>query len=193
MKRVSVTLMATALIAVVIGCDEDKRLVNALQDAADRQAEQNREIAYQSHQVAEATKAIVEADAQARKELAALQRDLQAEQAQINQQRDELESERREIAKQRQRDPIIAAAINNVGLILACLISLAVAGYLLYCLRDRSDDQVVGEILIEELLSDDPVLLPPPQANVAAIEDQRNPRPPSIAQAEANEDEKSIE
>lgn len=103
---------------------------------------------------------IEEVIANAHQELIGLQHNLEEQQVQINNQRDQLESERREIANQRHRDPVIAAAISNVGLVLACLIPLTLAGYLLYCLRDRSDDEAVGELLIQELTSDRPLVLP---------------------------------
>lgn len=172
-----------AICLVVAGCESsDERLVWFAEQSAQRQAEQNREMAALNREVA-----------QAHQELIGLQQDLEKQQAEINRGRDLLESERREIAKQRHRDPILAAAINNVGLILACLVPLALAGYLLYCLRDRSDDQVVSEILIEELVSEHPVLLPSPQPTPSAIEDHREPKPPWTAMADAGGEEDSTE
>ena len=183
MSRTLLVVAVAVLLVPLMGCGHsDERLARLAEQSLRQQAEQNREMSELNREVA-----------QTHQELIGLQHDLEGQQAEVNHQRDQLESERREIAKQRHRDPIIAAAINNVGLVLACLVPLALAGYLLYCLRDQSDDQAVGEILIEELVSEQPALLPPPHADTAVIEDQRKPRPPSIAQAEAHEDEKPIQ
>lgn len=64
----------------------------------------------------------------------------------------------------------------------------ALAGYLLYCLRTQELDPVVTEMLIEEMVSQQPVLLAPPRMDVAAIEDQRKPELPSLTQADAERD-----
>jgi hypothetical protein len=116
---------------------------------------------------------LVERDAQGRKDLNALQEKTQAasavERKSLDRQREDLENERREIAGQRQRAPIIAAAIVQVGLILACLAPLVLAAYLLWSLRSTvSEDEAVTELLVEELVADQPRLLAGP-ANVAAL------------------------
>ena len=97
---------------------------------------------------------------QARKEALALQRDLQTEQATLGHQRDVLEEERRQLAGARHRDPIIAALSTDLGLILACLVPLALCGYLLRGLRRDSGDEELAELLTVELVSDTPTLLP---------------------------------
>jgi hypothetical protein len=168
---------------VVAGCEEDdERLARFAEESTRQQAGQNREMSQLNREVA-----------RAHQDLIGVQQNLEEQQVQVNDQRDELESERREIATQRHRDPLIAAAVNNVGLVLACLIPLALAGYLLYCLRDRSDDEAVGELLIRELTADRPLLLPPLRTDVGRIADQRNPDPPSLTQADAEQDEDSAD
>ena len=84
---------------------------------------------------------MVEADSKARTELAALQRDLQQDQAEVGRQRDQLEGDRRDIAAQRHRDPLIAAAITNIGLILACLLPLVLCVVILRSLRNPVTDE----------------------------------------------------
>ena len=73
------------------------------------------------------------------------------------------------------------------------LLLLALAGYLLYCLRDQKEDHLVTEILVQEMVSERPILLPPPQAEMAAIADQSKPTPPLIAQADADQEKNSSE
>ena len=164
------------LMVVAIGCEEDdERLAQYAEESTRQQAGQNREMSQLNREVA-----------QAHTELVGLQHDLEEQQADVNHQRDHLESERREIAKHRHRDPIIAAVINNIGLMLACLIPLGLAGYLLHCLRHQKDDPVVTELLIEEITSEQPMFLPRPQNGVARIADQREPEPPSLVHADTS-------
>jgi hypothetical protein len=113
--------------------------------------------------VAEGSKRLVEADAQARTELTALQRDLQQSQAEVGHQRDQLETDRRDIASQRARDPIVASAIMNVGLIVACLLPLLLCIYIVRSLRDHAEtDTALAEILVQEMTGESTMLLPPP-------------------------------
>jgi hypothetical protein len=49
-----------------------------------------------------------------------LQKELRADAAEVGKQRDTLEAERQQIAEQRQRDPLVAAAIMDTGLVLVC-------------------------------------------------------------------------
>jgi hypothetical protein len=77
--------------------------------------------------------------------------------------RDELEQERKQIAEQRHRDPIIASSIQTIGLIVACLLPLLVCVYVLRQMnRSDPDDATVAELLVLELVSDEPRLLPGP-------------------------------
>ena len=183
MNRTLFVVVVAPFVILTASCDDtDERLARFAQESARQQAEQNREMAQLNREVA-----------RSHQELISLERDLEKQQAQINNQRDGLESERREIAEQRHRDPIIATAVNNVGVILACLLPLALAGYLLYCFRDQKEDQLVSEILIQEMVSEQPTLLPLPQADMAAVADQRKPTPLLIAQADADEEKNSSE
>jgi hypothetical protein len=133
----------------------------------DRQAEQNRQMSELQRQVAEGANRLVEADAKAREDLVALQRELQADHAAVGHQRDQLEVERRELAAKRRLDPIVAAALSNVGLLLACVLPLALCWYLLHPRVQPADDQAIAEILLQDLVSDQPLLLPPMEANRA--------------------------
>jgi hypothetical protein len=133
------------LLPILSGCDDDER------------QEVNRSRA----QVAEASRQLVQADAKARGEVVALQRDLQQGQADLGRQRDQLENDRRQYADQRIRDPILANTILDVGMILACLLPLALCIFLVLGLRDHSQtDSALTEILVEEIAGESPVLLP---------------------------------
>lgn len=171
MTRNHLVIMLILLIAPASGCDEDERLARMAQEATERQAEQNQAMADVSRESVQAGGRLVEAEAEARQELLAMQRELQVQQADIGQQRDRLDQERRELAVRRWRDSLAAAAITNLGLILACLAPLVVCWYLLRAVRDESDDAVVAEVLIEELVSSQPRLLPPIYPDQASLPD----------------------
>ena len=129
------------------GCNEDER------------AQVHRSQA----EVAEASRQLVEADAKARTETVALQRELQQGQDELGRQRDQLENDRRQYADQRNRDPIIANTILDVGMIFACLLPLALCIFLVLGLRDKSQtDSDLADVLVQEIVSDEPFLLPPP-------------------------------
>ena len=157
--RTSMTAVFLALL--IAGCDSrDDRLVRLAVDSSKQQADQNRQMAALQQEVAAGARSLVAADAKSREELIHLQRALETEQSEIGRQRDRLETERREIASQRRTDPIVAAAITNVGLVLACLLPLVLCWYLLRRDPDGDADQAVCELLVEELTSSEPLLLP---------------------------------
>jgi hypothetical protein len=154
--------IVAALMLTAIGCDEDenKRLAEMAERHLERQAEQSHQVTELQREVAEGSRRLVEADAQARQEMVTLQREVQAERSEVGWQRDLLEGERRELAAKRRLDPIVAAAITNIGLLLACLLPLVLCWYLLQRRVEPADDQAVAEVLLEDLVADRPLLLP---------------------------------
>lgn len=159
MKRI---LPAILLICLIVGCgSNDERLVTMANEHECRQAEQTLRMADLEKQIAEGSKKLVEADAESREKFLAMQDHLRADQAAIGTQRDALEADRREIAAQRNRDPIIAASIMQVGLYIACLLPLILAGYLVWAMRHTSsqDDAIVTEFLVTEIVAEHPLLL----------------------------------
>jgi len=101
---------------------------------------------------------------------------LHSERASIDRQREELEQERRNIAAQRHRDPVIAQAIGAVGLTLACLLPLLLAGYVIHAVNRNGDDNAaLGELLVLEMTAEQPLLLPNSPRPVAALEHTLSP------------------
>lgn len=179
----TIAAIAVALLMLAaIGCDEDERLVEHARQSSERQAQQNETIARQSHavteqnrQIAEAARELVAQDAEARREMVQAQQELhegvQAERSSLDRQREELEQERRGIAAARHRDPLVAEAIKTVGLWIACLLPLGLAGWVLHRMHgDSSDAAAVGELLVHELTTDEPKLLPVQYERPPAIE-----------------------
>ncbi|WP_286765570.1 MULTISPECIES: hypothetical protein [Rhodopirellula] len=135
--------LAMIVILTTVGCEEDenRRLAEMSERHEQRQAEQNRNAAELHRKVVE------------------LQRDVQTERAAIGQQRDRLESERHSIASERRWDSLVAAAITNVGLLLACSLPLALVWLLLARPPDTGDEQAVVEIMLDDLTAKEPLLL----------------------------------
>jgi hypothetical protein len=160
------TLLIAALASLMItGCpeNENERLLKMAERHMERQVDQNGQMAQLQQEVAQGARQLVESDSAARKELLALQRQVQTERAEIGQQRDLLEKDRRDWATQRHRDPVVAAAITHVALLIACLLPLVLCWYLLHRPAEPTDDRLVAEVLLQDLLVEAPLLLPKPE------------------------------
>ncbi len=152
-----------------VGCSSaDQQLADLSRQSADRQAEQNRLVETNNQQVIDATRKLVEADAQGRRENIELHRQIESERTVINQQRDTLEQERRELADQRNRDPIIANTVVAVAGLLAAILPLVACVYLLRGLFHKPDGEALADMLIEELVSERPLLAEPEQIHLPA-------------------------
>jgi hypothetical protein len=142
------------------GCNQDEqRLVDMATRQAERQAQQSRDMVRLQEELAQGSRQLIEADAQARQELAELQRDLQREMTELARRQDQIESERKELAHQRHRDPLVASAMTQVGLIVACCLPLAVAIYVLAALRREHHDDHLVDVLVQDLIAERPRLL----------------------------------
>ncbi len=145
-------LIPIALLASTIGCQNDNdRVAELASRHATQQSELSRETVELQTELVEGTRQLVEADSQSRKDFLEREGKLDVQRAEIGQRHDELESERREIARQRYRDPIIANSVTVIGALLACLLPLLLAGYLLKSQLDEQDDHAITEVLLEEI------------------------------------------
>ena len=175
--------LALLMLGVVGGCGRspDERLADFAQQSMaeqrkqnDRIADQSQAVVEESHQLAETAKELVEHDAEARRELIAAQQELttqlNGQQSAIHTGHQQLEHDRREIAEQRHRDPIVATAIQNTGLVIACLLPLIVAVYVIRQMQSQEPDHAaVAELLVLELTADEPRLLPGPMSQRHAL------------------------
>jgi len=197
MKHLAVAGLALGLLMLcgTTSCDpppdeRDPRLAEFARQSVEQQARQNEALSRQSEAVvaqsgklAEAARQLVDEDARARREMVAAHQQLQdqlgQQRAAVDAQRDRLEQERQQIARQRHRDPLIAAAVQSFGGILACLLPLLVCLYLLHRLTaSDGPDHALGELLIEELTADRPTWLPlPPGSGTAALSLEETGRP----------------
>ncbi len=95
------------------------------------------------------------------RQMADLQKQWQTERTQLNEQRDKLETERQEIALQRQREPIVAESIQQVGTLALCLLPLVVCALLLRRSNEPEDGNAIAETLVTDLMSEKPTLFAP--------------------------------
>lgn len=105
------------------------------QDAATR-----REIMQMQGQVARAARELAAQDAAARKEVIQMQR--------------ALDTERRRILERERQDPVIAAAILQLGGLLLCLLPMAVIASLFWRREPQPEVAVLNELVVDELLID---------------------------------------
>lgn len=165
-KRIlRITLTLILLTGVSCSTDENSRVAELATQQLERQAEQNQRMAELQQEVASGSRELVEADARSRQEMVTLQREMQTERNEIGHQRDQLEAERREIADHRNRDPIIAAAITKVAMVVVSLLPLLICWLLLSQKIESPNDQQMTELLLEDLVSEEPRLLPPANTN----------------------------
>ena len=161
---------------VIIGCGKppdlrDQRLAEFARESMTEQRQQNDRMAEQSvavvagsRQLAEAAQELVLQDATARRELLAAQTELTSQlhdqRSRVDAGRDQLEQERRQIATQRTRDPLLAAAIYDVGLVLVSVLPLLVCLYVIRQMQVQEPDHAaVAEMLVLELTSQQPRFL----------------------------------
>ena len=189
-------ILMIILFTSTIGCHDepDSRVEKVMQESLQRQAEQSQQIAEQSRLSAESVRRVVEAESDARSEVVELQRDIverddagrkqlaelsqtthnqmNAERVALDNQRADVDQERRQLALERNRDPIVAQSIVVVGITLACLIPLFLAGYVLYSLnRGDADEDFVNEVLVSEITAHCPNFL---AAESPRLADQRS-------------------
>ena len=149
--RIKTFILAVAPIALSAGCDPNAEMTQQL-------LEQSRQLtAYQAE----------------------LDQRIQSERHSLDQQRAALEVERRQIAHQRHRDPLIAAGITQAALLIVASLPILLLILLLRAAASEPEDAALSELLVQELASDAPTLLPAPVIHPPALEsDPQNKLPP---------------
>jgi hypothetical protein len=189
------TMIPIAIILIVAGCQSDSdRVAELASRHATQQAELSRETVKLQNELVEGTRKLVEADAQARRDFLKLEGKLDEQRVEVGRRHDELESERREIAKQRYRDPIVANALIAAATLLACLLPMLLAGWLLRSQLDETEEHTATEILLDEISARHPALASPsrPAMNhesnnsTPRIADETDREPPNDPQPSTN-------
>lgn len=181
-------LMFGGLVLSLFGGCRDQRLETANRTALVQQGKQNELIGAQSQNLAETTLKIATAAETVLAQESQVRTELLQQQARIDSWRTDLEQERQRIASQRQRDPIIAASLQALGLLFACLMPLAFGAYTLHVASRERPGDALAEVLVQELTSDQPRLLPaaafgPPRLEHRRVNSPAGPddRPPDDA------------
>jgi len=164
MRKSRLWMLTAPLVLLTSGCEsDDARVAEMAREQAARQAEQSRQMAQLQLELSAGSRRLVEADAQARQGFVELQRDLRTDQAEVGRQRDALEEERRQIATQRQWESLLGPAITGTATLLACLLPLFLCLAVLRSLRSPDESEpALSALLIHELTTERPRLLPPP-------------------------------
>jgi hypothetical protein len=155
-----VVASAAVVACGIAGCDEpppDRTAVRLAERVTHEQAAQNKRLADATKSLAQGSQQLVAAEAKARQEVIALQRDLRQDQADIGRQRDSLEAERRRIATQRLTDSTWSATLLAVGILLACLAPLVLAGITLVGLWRAPSAEELHDVLVEHFTHNSPV------------------------------------
>ena len=164
-------------ILVIAGCNDtptqkDKRLEEFARHSMAEQSRQNEVVANQatavvqsSHEIANSANNLVQQDARARHEMIQAYRDLAGDlnrqQTAMDEARNEIEKDRRELARLRHRDPILVASIQSFGLLLASMLPLGMAAFVIYQMNHHEPEHAaVAELLIHDLGSDQPTIWP---------------------------------
>ena len=178
---------ALVILLTLSGCGQapdyrDQRLAEFAQRSTSEQVQQNARLAE-----------LVQRDAESRKELLATHQDLTSQlnrqQSVIDAGRDRLGQDRRDIAQQRHLDPIVAATFQNVGLLMACLLPLLLAGMIVWRMQHQDPDHAaVAELLVCELTSDRPLFLPSSVQPRLTAASNTSPRLPSHDEPDAGAD-----
>ena len=154
------------LLTLAYGCSGNRasqspdRENAVLRDSLDRQADLNKAILQQNREVVEASRKLVEFDAQSRKEFVVLQQEIQKERIALVRQQELIEGERRQLAQERNRDPIVAAAITNAAFLAAICLTLVFCWFVLRRLGADSDTETLRDLLVAEVITGKPFLLP---------------------------------
>lgn len=144
------------LVILALGCEsEDKRVARIATEAAERQADQNREMLKLNREVASGARRLVEQDATARREFAGVHRDLQAERLVLAKGWDNLESQRQQMALQRRRETILQTTFQGSAVVAIVLASLGLCWLFLTTGRSEPEiEQTMSEYLLLEVFQD---------------------------------------
>jgi hypothetical protein len=140
---------------IMSGCNDGATQI--AREAANRQAQQNTELATLNREVASGTHRLVEADAQARKEIIGVHHELQSERSRLDSGRDALEQDRRQIASERRTESALVALTQIVGLPLLLIVIVGFCWRALANTRSNASSEAeLSQLLVHELLEPEP-------------------------------------
>jgi hypothetical protein len=178
MKHAPWMTLLTLMMLVIVACDSrDQRLAEFAQRSAAEQAAQNRAAAELATQAAENQRRTVEVVEKSRQDL-------------IAQQKDSKSTSTNSVPRSTGNAAIwltngigksmLAPVLTSIGFLLVTALPLVLCWYLLHSLKDAPVDETsVTQLLVQDLVSDQPILLPPPVSSARHIT-HSVPEPPKI-------------
>lgn len=137
-----------AIAVCVFGCaDENERVAEIALESARWQAEQSQTLIESNQSLADGSENLVSADASARQELATLQRELRADQAEIARQHEDLATKHTQWVETRERDAANESSFGALGLIIACLAPLILAGWAMSAKDDPPTSEEIDAVV----------------------------------------------
>ncbi len=139
---------------------ENERLARLATEYADRQTEQGGRVIDLQQELLTGSRQLIEADSRARTEIIDLHREIQDERRSLDQRYEQLEAERRSVERNRYWAPYLIDLTRQIMLLAACLLPLLLCRHLLSLALKQGEEVLIGEQLLEDIVSDDPILLP---------------------------------
>lgn len=165
MIRERKTLVLTILLMQAIvgtACkSEDERLARLAMEYANRQTEQGSRVIDLQQELLTGSRQLIEADSRARTQMIDLHREIQDERRSLDQRYEQLEAERRSVERNLYWDPYLIDLTRQIMLLVACLLPLVLCRHLLSLALKQGEEVLIGEQLLEDIISDNPILLPP--------------------------------
>lgn len=185
MKQALLTSLMMSIALMIAGCDSsDERLADYAQQSTAQQAQQNAATAEVAREAAESQRRVIETVEKSRQDLIGVQKDLDLQRTTVAQ-------ERKELTEQRRQESLLAPVLTTIGYLLVTALPLVLCWYLLYTLKNTPvDETAVTQLLVQDLLSEQPVLLPRPVNSNPRLVHGARPRP-AIEDHQTPENEES--
>jgi hypothetical protein len=162
-------LLATLPLIATSSCS-DERVTQGAREAADRQAQQNTEMAQVNREVAAGSHQLVEADAKARQEIVGVHRDLQSERSRLDTSWSQVRDERMQIAAERRTESTVVAVANASGYLFLVVVVLGFCWYALVRVRQGDGiNEQLNELLVSEILLEHSALFAAPEKTLLGL------------------------
>ncbi len=170
-QMIAMTIVVGSLLA---GCEPDEQVTKIALEAAERQAQQSHDTTELQKQVAAGSKALVASDAAARENFSQLHRDVQQERQELSEQWSQLESQRQSVASSRRHESLAASATKGMGIVVVAALAMLFAWLLLFHAHTAEPSTATLELVIDDIISESPQLLPQPTNTPLLTEQQED-------------------
>ncbi len=171
----SMIAIAIVVCSLFTGCETDDTVTQIALESAERQAQQSRDTTELQKQVAAGSKELVASDAASRENFSQLHREVQQERQELAGQWNRLEAERQSVASSRRHESLALSATRGMGIVVVVTLALFFAWLLLFQAHTLDPSTESLEMLITDITSDSPQLLPKPTNTPRITNEQENP------------------